>query len=186
MKKIIITLRAFCVFAILLGIIYPLTVTYIAQLFMPYEANGSLLYSNGTVIGSKLIAQEFSAPKYFHSRFSYVNYDASNSGGSNFGPSNAIWIKLTKERISQLRLINNLLPNASLPADMVFASGSGLDPHISVANALLQLPRVAKARSLPEETLKKLIAKHITTDFIGIWGQPCINVLILNLALDAQ
>lgn len=178
------SLRVFIVFAILLGIIYPLIITVVAQVFMPDKANGSLIVKNSVVIGSTFIGQNFSDDKYFHSRFSAVNYDATNSGGSNLGPSNKKLIERTQQRLEKIRAENHLAKDADIPADMVLSSGSGLDPHISVKNATLQLPRVAKARAIPEEQVHKLIGHNIDHDFIGIWGTAGVNVLKLNLALD--
>lgn len=178
-------LRVFVVFAILLGIAYPYAITGIAQSFMSNRANGSLVIKNDAAVGSTLIGQNFTNTKYFHGRFSEANYDAANSGGSNLGPSNKKLLERTQERIQKIRAENNLPPNAELPADMVLSSASGLDPHISLTNALLQLPRVTAARAtIPQEQIKQLITRNTDPDFIGIWGQAGVNVLKLNLALD--
>lgn len=184
MHKFLVSLRVFITFTILLGIGYPLLITGISQLTMAKKANGSLIVVNGKVLGSELIGQEFTQAKYFHGRFSAVNYDARNSGGSNLGPSNPKLLEQVKHRIEKVKAENNLNEKTELPADMVLTSASGLDPHISVENAMLQIGRVAKARNLSEDTIKKLIAKNTTPDFIGIWGKPGVNVLKLNLALD--
>jgi K+-transporting ATPase ATPase C chain len=184
MRNVVVAIKAFLVFAILLGILYPLAITLIGKSFMPYPANGSLIINHGKIIGSKLIAQEFTDAKYFHSRFSAVNYDAENSGASNFAPTNKNFLVQTKARIAAIRREDYIKPGLDLPADMVTASGSGLDPHISLENALLQLPRVAAARNLQESVIKSLILQHTNHDFIGLWGKAGINVLELNLALD--
>lgn len=184
MNKFLTSLKVFVVFFIILGIGYPLLITGISQLIMPYKANGSLIVKDGKVIGSELIGQEFTQAKYFHPRFSAVNYNAASSGGNNFGPTNPKLIEQVKEHITKVRGENNLDEKTEIPADMVLTSASGLDPHISVENALLQVKRVATARDIPIDSVKKLIAKNTTPDFIGIWGKPGVNVLKLNLALD--
>jgi potassium-transporting ATPase KdpC subunit len=183
-RNILISLRAIIFFTILLGIFYPLTITGISQVVMPKKACGSLIYRGDKIIGSHFIGQEFTKPEYFHGRFSANNYDAVNSGGSNLAPSSSKLIDTVKQRIALVRKENNLTEEESIPADMVLASGSGLDPHISLANAMLQLPRVAKARGLSDGEVKKLINAHITPDFVGLWGEAGVNVLELNLALD--
>ena len=184
MQKLITSIRVFLVFTILLGLVYPLLIMVIGQTIFPYQAKGSLIIYQGKTIGSALIAQEFTSDKYFHSRFSAVNYNASHSGGSNLAMSNASLYQQVEKHIAQVKLENNLPPDAKLPADMVLNSASGLDPHISLANAMLQLPRVMKVRNLSKEKIKKLIYDCFDPDFIGIWGQKGVNVLKLNLALD--
>jgi K+-transporting ATPase ATPase C chain len=184
MQKLITVVRAFIVFAILFGVVYPLFVLGVGNLIFPYQAQGSLLSYHDKVVGSELIAQEFSAHKYFHSRFSAVNYNAINSGGSNLAPSNKKLIERAANHVRHIRVENNLSTQAKLPADMVLDSASGLDPHVSLTNALLQLPRVAKHRNLPEDKIKRLIYSNVKSDFIGIWGQAGVNVLQLNLVLD--
>ena len=184
MQKLMTATRVFFVFAILLGLIYPLFILAIGQTIFPDKANGSLLISNDKIVGSKLIAQEFTAHKYFHSRFSAKNYDATNSGASSLALSNANLYKQIEKRIKHILLENDLPPNTKLPADMVMSSASSLDPHISLDNALLQLPRIAKHRGLPKELVKNLINDFLDPDFIGIWGQKSVNVLQLNLKLD--
>jgi potassium-transporting ATPase KdpC subunit len=175
MKNIIISIRAFIVFSILLGLVYPLAITGIAQVAMPQKANGSLIVKNGKVIGSSLIGQKFDKPEYFNSRPSAVDYNAAGSGGSNYGPSGKKLIEQVKARVKN---------STSVPADAVLTSASGLDPHISLKNAQLQIPRVSKIRNISESQLKKLIEENTDSDFIGIWGQDGVNVLKLNLALD--
>ena len=171
--------------SLILGLLYPLTIMLIGQILFPYQANGSLIKHRGKIIGSSLIAQEFNSYKYFHSRFSAIKYNATSSGASNLAPSNKILYQKTKQRVRQMQIENSLQESISLPADMVFSSASGLDPHISFANAMLQLPRVAKERNLPKEAIKRLVQKHLENDFIGIWGEAGVNVLELNLELDS-
>lgn len=183
-NKLLVSLRVFIFYAILLGIIYPLGITYISKLSMPEKANGSLIYRNGVVIGSKLIGQEFTDAKYFHSRFSSTNYDAENSDGSSLAADSKKLIEQTTIRLNKVRNENQLNGRADIPADMALLSGSGLDPHISIKNAHLQMARVAAARNIPINTLKSLITKNTTKDFVGIWGRPGVNVLQLNLDLD--
>lgn len=186
MQKIVTSIRVFFVYAVLLGLIYPLFIMGVSQVMFPHQANGSLHKSNDKIIGSTLIAQEFTSPKYFHSRFSAINYNAASSGGSNLAPSNKKLIELTKDHITQVKLENEWPASLLLPADMTLNSASGLDPHISWTNAMLQLPRVAKARGLSEGKVKALVYANISSDFIGIWGKSAVNVLQLNLALDEQ
>jgi potassium-transporting ATPase KdpC subunit len=187
MLKIFVPLRVFVVYVILLGLIYPFFIWLIGNIIFPYQASGSLISHRGQVIGSKLIAQEFVGDKYFHSRYSSIYYDAANSGEDNLASSSKKLIEITKERIKKIRIKNKLSVNFSLPADMVLNSASGLDPHISLGNAKLQLQRVAERRGLSEDKVRALIFDNILADFIGIWGiwgNSVINVLTLNLALD--
>ncbi|MFA6988990.1 MAG: K(+)-transporting ATPase subunit C [Candidatus Gastranaerophilaceae bacterium] len=185
-SEIITAIKAFIGFSILLGIIYPLTITGIAQIAMPYQANGSLIKENSKIIGSTLIGQKFDSPKYFQGRPSAAGkgYDATSSGGTNLGPSSKKLIDQVADKVKQARTENNIPQNKSVPADMVLTSASGLDPHISVQNAMLQAARVSKLNNIPEDRVKILIAKNTDPDFIGIWGQSGVNVLKLNIALD--
>jgi len=183
MKEFIKSLKAFILFSILLGLGYPIFVTITAQLIAPYKANGSLIVRNGIVIGSVLIGQYFNEPKYFQSRPSAVNYNASNSGASNFGPSNKIFINQVAERIKEIKN-KNVFGSQTLPADMVLCSGSGLDPHISLKNALIQANRISKLMNIPIQNIKELIDKNTDHNFIGLWGYEGINVLKLNIDLD--
>jgi len=185
-NETITALKVFILFAILTGIIYPLSITAIAQITMPYRANGSLIKKDGKVIGSELIGQDFDKPEYFTGRPSAVNYDAAGSGASNLGPSGKKLINRVEEKIKSVRAENNLPAGKTVPADMVLTSASGLDPHISLENAFLQVSRVAEKRNLPESKLKGLIKKSTDHDFIGLWGQPGVNVLKLNLELDKE
>ena len=170
-----ITLTLF--FALLTGLIYPLAITGAAQAIFPVQANGSQIIRNGALIGSALIGQNWTADKYFHGRPSAVKYDASTSSGSNLGPS-------SKTLIAALADNAKALGGTNIPADLVTASGSGLDPDISLAGALFQVARVAQARGLREEALRQLIAAHTRGPDLGILGEPRVNVLDLNLALD--
>jgi K+-transporting ATPase ATPase C chain len=168
--------------------IYPLVVFGIAQAAFPKQANGSLLKdSSGTVRGSRLLGQQFTLDKYFQSRPSAAGngYDASNSSGSNLGPTSSNLVATITQRIADYRTQNGLATNAVVPADAVTASGSGLDPHISLRNAELQAPRVAKTRNLPLEKVTALIQANTDPAGLGLLGEPGVNVLALNLALDA-
>lgn len=178
------SLKFFIVISVLLGILYPLFITIIGQLTMSDKANGSLIIQDSKIIGSKLIAQAFTDPKYFHSRPSAVNYDGAGSGASNLGPSSKKLLEDVEKRINAVRTENNLGSNYLIPADMVLQSASGLDPHVSIQNALLQVSRVSKIRNIPEVAIQQLIQENIDRNFIGIWGQQGVNVLKLNLTLD--
>jgi potassium-transporting ATPase KdpC subunit len=176
------------VLAIVCSGVYPLVVFGIAQAFFRDKANGSLIVDqDGTVRGSKLLAQGFTADKYFHPRPSAAGngYDAASSSGSNLGPTSQKLNDAIKDRIGAYRKENGLSENDSVPADAVTASGSGLDPHISLRNAEVQTPRVAKARGLPEEKVRELIQQNTDGRNLGLLGEPGVNVLELNLALDS-
>jgi potassium-transporting ATPase KdpC subunit len=174
--------------AVILCVLYPLIVWILSQGLYPHNANGSLIVRKGTMMGSSLLSQGFTDPQYFHPRPSAAGqgYDAALSGGSNLGPLSQKLIETVKQRVQDYRAENNLSPDAPVPADAVTASGSGLDPHISVANALLQAGRVAKARELSVEILMKKIETHTEGRTLGILGEPRINVLMLNLDLDGR
>ena len=170
---------------ILLGIIYPLLVTGLAQILFPKQANGSLIVQNGKLVGSHLIGQPFTAPGYFWSRPSAAGaagYDPSSSAGSNLGPTNKVLIDRVDASVQRLQATN---PGTPVPVDLVTASGSGLDPNISPAAAAFQVPRVAKERAMTEEALRGLIAKHTEGRQFGFFGERRVNVLDLNLDLDA-
>ena len=168
---------------ILLGIIYPLVVTGIAKVVFPDKANGQLISRDGKVIGSRIIGQPFVGPGYFHSRPSAAGngYDAANSGGTNFGPTNQKLIDRVKQDVASLQAEN---PGKPIPVDLVTTSASGLDPHISPANADFQVPRIAHERGMSEDQLHRLIAKHTEDRQLGFLGEPRVNVLELNLDLD--
>lgn len=172
-------------FTVITGLIYPLAITGIAQVIFPHQANGSLIRDGDRVVGSELIAQGFAKPEYFHPRPSAAGkgYDASASSGSNLGPTSKQLADNIKANIDQARTDGVTGP---VPADMVTASGSGLDPDISPANALAQVARVAKARALPPEQVQALVERSITGPTLGILGEAHVNVLDLNRQLDAM
>ena len=171
-------------FTLLTGLVYPLLMTGIIQIALPEQASGSLIVMNGKIVGSELIGQNFTSPSYFHGRPSAVNYAGNGSGASNFGPTNKNLMEQVSQRISEIRTENNLSSNATVPSELVLTSGSGLDPHISMEGAMLQVPRVAVARGIPESEVKVLVYQHIEPAQFGIMGQERVNVLNLNLALD--
>ena len=175
------------ILTLLTGLLYPLVVTGIAQLLFPHQANGSLIVRDGKVVGSELIGQYFDQPKYFWSRPSATSpfpYNAAASSGSNVGPTNPALIEAVKGRVAALRAADPDSDNP-VPVDLVTASGSGLDPHISPAAALYQAHRVARVRELRESQVKELVALHTEARQFGLLGEPRVNVLKLNLALDA-
>ncbi len=184
-KNLWISIAMTVVTTVLLGLIYPLVVTGLAQMLFPHKANGQLVVKNGKVIGSKIIGQGFSGPGYFHSRPSAAGngYDAANSGGSNLGPTNQKLLNRVKTVVASAQAAN---PAVSVPIDMVTTSASGLDPHITPANAEFQLSRVAKARAISVEQVQAVVSKHTEGRQFGILGEPRINVLELNLDLDRQ
>jgi potassium-transporting ATPase KdpC subunit len=176
------------------GILYPLVTTGVAQTLFPSQANGSLVYQNGKAVGSRLIGQYWTQPQYFHGRPSATlnlqgtpsPYEADNSGGSNLGPTNSALTQTVQQRIAALKQENPDVPAGTpIPVDLVTASASGLDPDISVAATYYQIPRVAKARGMSQTAVRAIVDQHITGRFLGLFGEPRVNVLDLNLALDA-
>jgi K+-transporting ATPase ATPase C chain len=177
------------------GLAYPLAMTGIANVVFPHQAQGSMIESGGKVVGSELIGQQFTSEEYFHGRPSATTatdpadstktiaapYNAANSGGSNLGPTNKALIDRVQNDVNKLKQEN---PSAAVPADLVTTSGSGLDPDISPEAAYFQVPRIAKARNLPENRLRRLVEEHTEGRFPGLLGEPRVNVLLLNLALD--
>ncbi len=186
LKHLRIAAISFLLFTVLTGLVYPLAITGIAQLIFPWQANGSLITKNGKVVGSTLIGQPFSDPKYFWSRLSPTSpyqYNAAASTGSNNGPLNPALIAEVNQRISDLKKVDSLNTNP-IPVDLVTSSGSGLDPHISIAAALYQLPRVARVRGLSVDQVRDLVNENIDGRFLGFIGEPGVNVVKLNLTLD--
>lgn len=179
-------LLSLAVFTVVTGVAYPIVVLGVGQLAFNDEANGSLIEVDGTVVGSSLIGQGFVAPEYVHSRPSAAGagYDGAASSGSNLGPTNPEYLALVEERVVAYRKTNGLSDEVPVPADAVTASGSGLDPLISIANAQLQAPRVAETRGMSLDAVMELIDQHTVGRPLGILGDPGVNVLQLNLALD--
>ena len=179
-------LLSFVILTVITGVIYPLFITGIAQALLPNQANGSLIYQNGKVVGSCLVGQAFDDPKYLWGRISATSpqYNASSSSGSNIGPYNPALIDEINGRIKALKAAdpNNTNP---IPVDLVTSSGSGLDPHISLAASYYQIPRIAKRRGIAENVLKNIIRKNTTGRFLGLIGEPVVNVLKVNLDLDS-
>jgi len=184
-KNLLISLLMTLATTVLLGIIYPLMVTGLAQVFFHDKANGQLIRKNGELLGSRIIGQPFVSDRYFHSRPSAAGngYDASNSGGSNLGPTNQKLFDRMKADVATAQADN---PSTPVPIDLVTASGSGLDPDITPAAAFFQVPRIARVRSLSEEQVRALVEGHIQRRQFGILGEPRVNVLELNLALDER
>ncbi len=179
--------RMTIVLTLLTGIAYPVAMVALAHFLFPVQAEGSLVVRRGQVVGAQQIGQNFSSPQYFHGRPSAAGdkgYDASSSSGSNLGPTNKTLIETVRSRASTLREKEPGINHGEIPVDLVTASGSGLDPEITPAAAEIQLPRIAKARGLTEEVVRPLIRSHIRGRVVGVLGEPGINVLELNLALD--
>lgn len=187
MKEIGASLQMLLTMTVLLGLIYPAVMTGVGQAMFPAQANGSLVERDGKLVGSALIGQPFGSEKYFHGRPSAAGadaYAADASSGSNLGPTSAQLMQSVAERADTVRKMNGLDANASVPSDLVTASGSGLDPHITPRAAAVQIARVARARGLDEAAVEALVAQHTERPQIGFLGDARINVLALNLALD--
>jgi potassium-transporting ATPase KdpC subunit len=184
-RNLVVAVLMTIVTTVLLGLAYPLVVTALAQAAFPDQANGQLIVRNGRVIGSRLLAQRFLSPSYFHPRPSAAGagYDAANSAGSQLGPTNRKLVETVRQNVETARREN---PGRPIPIDLVTASASGLDPHISPAAAEFQVPRVARARGISEDSLRGLVREHTEGRQWGFLGEPRINVLELNLALDSQ
>jgi K+-transporting ATPase ATPase C chain len=183
-KNLLIALCFTLVTTVMFGVLYPLVVTGLAQLFFPAKANGQLIQKNGKIVGSRIIGQSFSGPGYFHSRPSNAGtgYDPTASGGSNLGPTNKNLLERVRGDVEKVRAEN---PGASIPVDLVTASGSGLDPQISPAAAEFQIARVTRERGMKEEEVRTLVQKHTEGRDWGFLGEPRLNVLELNLDLDS-
>jgi K+-transporting ATPase ATPase C chain len=180
---------------LLTGLAYPLAMTGVAEAVFPFQAQGSLIERDGQVVGSALVGQEFKGDQYFHGRLSATTatdpadttktiaapYNAANSGGSNLGPTSQALSDRMKDDVAKLKSEN---PAADVPVDLVTTSGSGLDPHISPEAALFQVSRIAKARKMPEDNVRKLVNEQVEGRFAGLLGEPRVNVLVLNIALD--
>jgi K+-transporting ATPase ATPase C chain len=190
MRTAVRALIATVIFVLLTGVVYPLVVTGFAQATMSRDADGSLVERNGVDVGSSLIGQEWNAPEWFYGRPSAVGYDASTSGGTNLGPTSRTLSDDIAARISKILLLEGRytpgLTAAQIPADLVTSSGSGLDPDISPAAAMFQAPRIAAVRNVSIQQVQQLIDDHTTGRTLGFLGQPYVNVLELNLALDAM
>ena len=188
MRAFWISVRMTIVLTVLLGLVYPLGMVVIAHVLFPHEADGDLITRDGTVVGSQLIGQNFGASKYFHPRPSAAGngYDASNSGGSNLGPTNKTLIDSVQKRLKDTIEAEGGVPASKVPIDMVTSSGSGLDPDISPASADLQIDRVARARGLSPDAVRQLVEQNTEGRWAGILGEPAVNVLDLNLTLDAM
>lgn len=184
-KNLFISIYMTLATTVLLGIIYPLVVTGLAQWIFPRQANGELIHEHGVLVGSKLIGQPFTSPDYFYSRPSAAGaagYDASASGGSNLGPTNKVLIDRVAADVAKLAKEN---PGVPVPVDLVTASGSGLDPDISPAAAEFQIPRIARERGMSQADIRTLVSRHTQPRQFGFLGEPRVNVLELNLDLDA-
>lgn len=180
------SLLVFAGLSLICGLVYPLIITAISQIMFFAESNAGIIKKGDIIIGSQQIGQLFTGPKYFHGRPSATDppYDASNSGGSNLAPSSAKLLGQVKTRIEQVRRENRLPSNTPIPADLVLASASGLDPHISVDAALLQVPRIAQERKITLLDIEKMVNQNTQHPFLGIWGKERVHVLNLNIALD--
>jgi len=184
-KNLLIAVWFTLVTTVMFGVLYPFTITGLAQVLLPDQAKGQLIERNGRIVGSRIIGQSFNGPGYFHSRPSSAGtgYDATSSSGSNLGPTNKTLLDRVRADVEKARQEN---PSALIPADLVTASGSGLDPDISPASAEFQIPRVAHERHMAESDLRALVVRYTQPRQFGILGEPRVNVLQLNLALDSS
>lgn len=184
MRSIWQSIRTTIVFMVICGLLYPLVLVVVGQVAFPFQANGEMVKGpGGTVVGSRLIAQPITRPGLFQPRPSAVNYAGNGSGGSNLGPTNPALIKEVKGNISAFEKLNPGIPISQIGPSEVESSASGLDPDITVHDAMLQIPGVSKATGLPMSQLKQLVLSHVKGRFLGIWGEPHVNVMDLNLAL---
>jgi K+-transporting ATPase ATPase C chain len=186
LKHLITALLMTIVTTIILGLAYPLVVTGLAQALFPRRANGQLIERNGRLVGSRIIGQPFTSPWYFHSRPSAAGpagYDATSSGGSNLGPTNRVLVARVRADVARLHRENRSM---SVPVDLVTSSASGLDPHISPAAAAFQVPRVARERGADEDAIRRIVARYTEGRRFGVLGEPTVNVLLVNLALDER
>jgi potassium-transporting ATPase KdpC subunit len=183
-KNLVIALWFTLVTTVMFGVLYPLAITGLAQVLFPGRANGQLIEKNGKLVGSRIIGQAFTEPGYFHSRPSSAGtgYDPTSSSGSNLGPTNKLLIERVRNDVQKLQAEN---PNVPIPIDLVTTSGSGLDPDISAAAAEFQIPRVAHSRGMKEDDVRSLVRRHTSGRDLGFLGEPRVNVLELNLELDA-
>jgi K+-transporting ATPase ATPase C chain len=185
--EIVRAIRLTLVFALFTGLVYGLVLTGVFQAIFPSQANGSLITQNGQVVGSQLIGQEFKSDKYFHGRYSATAtpYAADNSAGSNLGPNNKVLIDRVASSARTVREQNGLAPDAKVPVDLVTADFTGFDPDVSEASALLQVDRIARARGLDPARVRALVEKYVSGRILWVFGEPHVNVLALNMALDA-
>jgi K+-transporting ATPase ATPase C chain len=184
MRHILPALRNYLFITVLVGLLYPLAMTGLAQVFFPYQANGSLIEKDGHVVGSGLLSQKFTTPRYFWPRPSAVDYNPLPSGGSNLGPISADLLKATQDRAKALGVTDPAKIAETVPQELLFASGSGLDPEIDLESALFQVSRVAQARGVPEAAIRSKVQESLEARQLGFLGEERVNVLKLNLALD--